>query len=108
MSRFVVSRLFQAVEDGTLTATEHDKKHRRKQRTFNDDDDELNVQQDDVDSRHDELELDGQHSKSSKQQRTGKRKIKDITKRTSHESIPSKLYKQMTTLFEFVIKYRDK
>ena len=95
-----------AIEDGTL-GSEQDKKRRRKRRALHgeleDDDDGLGGQLDDVDSRHDEHD---HESKSSK--RSGKRKFKEHQKNSAQEMIPSKLYKQMQTLLDFVIKYRDK
>ena len=92
-----------AIEDGTL-GTDQDKRRRRKTRIpqgeIDDYDDGL---MDDFDSRHDEQDIDGRSNK-----RTGKRKLKDTQKNTPHEMIPSKLYKQMQTLLDVVIKYRDK
>jgi hypothetical protein len=40
--------------------------------------------------------------------RVGKRKLKETNKKYSDEPISAKLFKQMTTLLDFVIKYRDK
>lgn len=87
-----------------MNSTELEKKRRRKRRIANvdmDDDDEgLN---DDFDMRQGDNDLDSVDSKSGK--RAGKRKLKESNK---NEPIPSKLYKQMQTLLDFVIKYRDK
>lgn len=82
------------------------KKRRRKRRTLNaegdDDEEDFFGQQDESDSRFDELET-GKPSK----QRVGKRKIKENSKSFSNANIPSKLLKQMKTLLDCVIKYRD-
>ena len=40
--------------------------------------------------------------------RVGKRKLKETNKKYSDDPLPPKLLKQMTTLLDFVIKYRDK
>jgi hypothetical protein len=40
--------------------------------------------------------------------RAGKRKLKETNKKQSDDPIPPKLSKQLTTLLDFVIKYRDK
>ena len=95
------------MEDGTLSSTEQDKKRRRKRR-INADMDEDDLQLDDGDSRPDDGDMDDASSKSGKQQRTGKRKMKETSKSFPHESIPPKLFKQMKTLLDFLIKYRDK
>ena len=102
--------LLQAIEDGTLSSTEQDKKRRRKRRTLNADldDDDDGQQLEESDSRFDDGEADSLQSKSSKQARVGKRKMKESSKHYSNDSIPSKLLKQMQTLLDFVIKYRDK
>ena len=98
----------QAIEDGTLGTTELEKKRRRKRRVANnvDLDDEDDGQQDDIDSKQDDNDLDVMISKSGR--RVGKRKLKETNKKYSDEPIPVKLLKQMTTLLDFVIKYRDK
>ncbi|CAF4789157.1 unnamed protein product, partial [Rotaria magnacalcarata] len=44
-------------------------------------------------------------AKSSK--RSGKRKLKDASRSFTNEPISSKLFKQLQTLLEFVVKYRD-
>lgn len=72
------------------------------------DDDDDGQQLDESDSRFDDGEADSQQSKSGKQARVAKRKMKESSKHYSNESIPSKLLKQMQTLLDFVIKYRDK
>lgn len=90
-----------AIEDGTLSSTEQDKKRRGRRRAEMDDDDD--GQMEDMDSRHDEQDGDGKSSK-----RMGKRKFKEGHRSSAHEAIPSKLFKQMRTLLEVVIKYRDK
>ena len=81
-----------AIEDGTLN-TDQEKKRRRKKTMMNADMD------DDEDNFVDDY--DGFGSKSSKS--TGKRKLKEINK-----PLPTKIYKQMQTILDFVIKYRDK
>lgn len=94
------------MEDGTLNSLEHDKKRRRKRRTLNADvDDDDDGQHDDLDGRQFDHDIDGGDSKSGK--RSGKRKLKDSHKHHHHEPIPTKLYKQMQTLLDVVIKYRD-
>ena len=90
-----------------MSSTEQDKKRRRKRR-INAEMDEDDLQLDDGDSRPDDGDMDDTSSKSGKQQRTGKRKMKETSKSFSHESIPPKLFKQMKTLLDFLIKYRDK
>ena len=72
-----------------------------------DDDDDAQLFEE-TDSRLDDDDPEGSQSKSGKQQRVVKRKIKDSSKHYSNDSIPSKLLKQMQTLLDFVIKYRDK
>ncbi|UJR09679.1 hypothetical protein I4U23_013913 [Adineta vaga] len=94
-----------AVEDGTLNSTELEKKSRRKRRTLNADMDDDDDQHDDLDVRHGDHDIDGSDSKSGK--RSGKRKLKDSQKFYRNEPIPSKLYKQMQAILDFVIKYRD-
>lgn len=90
-----------------MSATEQDKKRRRKSRiTAEMDEDDLQL--DDGDSRPDDGDMDDSGSKSGKQQRTGKRKMKETSRSSAHESIPPKLFKQMKTLLDFLIKYRDK
>jgi hypothetical protein len=68
-----------------------------------DDDDD---QQDDIDSKQDDNDLDVMISKTGR--RVGKRKLKETNKKYSDDPISAKLLKQMTTLLDFVIKYRDK
>jgi SWI/SNF-related matrix-associated actin-dependent regulator of chromatin subfamily A protein 2/4 len=88
-----------AIEDGTLNSTEQDKKRRRKRRTMNMDlDEDDDGQQDEIDVRQGDHDID--------EKRMGKRKFKENNK--GYEGIPSKLLKQMQTLLDFVIKYRDK
>ncbi|CAF3496918.1 unnamed protein product, partial [Rotaria sp. Silwood2] len=95
-----------AVEDGTLNTTEQDKKRRRKRRVLNVDiDDDDDGQHDEIDVRQGDNDFDCMDTKFGK--RMGKRKLKESSKNYSNEPIPSKLYKQMQTLLDFVIKYRD-
>ncbi|CAF0901694.1 unnamed protein product [Adineta ricciae] len=95
-----------AVEDGTLNSLEHDRKRRRKRRTLNEDvDDDDDGQHDDLDGRQFDRDIDGIDSKSGK--RSGKRKLKDSHKHYQNEPVPTKVYKQMQTLLDVVIKYRD-
>ncbi|CAF1072530.1 unnamed protein product [Adineta steineri] len=95
-----------AVEDGTLSATEQDKRSRRKRRALNPDmDDDDEGQFDDNNARQGDNDIDGSDSRSGK--RTVKRKFKETNKHYSNEPVPSKLFKQMQTLYDFVIKYRD-
>ncbi|CAF1187630.1 unnamed protein product [Rotaria sordida] len=101
-----------AIEDGTLNTTEQDKKRRRKRRLLNvdidDDDDDggsSGIQHDEMDIRQGDNDFESIDSKSSK--RIGKRKLKETNKNYLNEPIPSKLFKQMQTLLDFVIKYRD-
>lgn len=86
---------------------DQDKKRRRRRRVANnidfDDDDD---QQDDNDSKQDDNDPDVVSSKSGR--RVGKRKLKETNKKYSEDPISPKLLKQMTTLLDFVIKYRDK
>ncbi|CAM2712301.1 unnamed protein product [Rotaria socialis] len=96
-----------AIEDGTLGTPDQDKKRRRKRRTatnidFDDDDDE---QQDESNSKQDDDDMDAVPTKVGR--RAGKRKLKETNKKYSDDPIPAKLLKQMTTLLDFVIKYRD-
>jgi SWI/SNF-related matrix-associated actin-dependent regulator of chromatin subfamily A protein 2/4 len=74
-----------AIEDGTLNSIEQDKKRRRKRRIDDDDD-----------GQHDDI---GDYDVDLNK-RIGKRK-------SNKDVIPSKLLKQMQTLLDFVIKYRD-
>lgn len=69
---------------------------------YDDDDD----QQDESNSKLDDDDADIVTSKSGR--RVGKRKLKETNKKYSDDPIPPKLFKQMTTLLDFVIKYRDK
>jgi SWI/SNF-related matrix-associated actin-dependent regulator of chromatin subfamily A protein 2/4 len=89
-----------AIEDGTLSSSEQDKKRRRKRRVQNaeldEDDDGGGGQFDEFDSRQGDHDIDSKLNK-----RIEKRKLKDKNKHFS------KLYKQMQTLLDFVIKYRD-
>ncbi|CAF4614333.1 unnamed protein product, partial [Rotaria sp. Silwood1] len=95
-----------AIEDGTLNTPEQDKKRRRKRRILNVDiDDDDDGQHDEFDLRQGDNDFDSIDIKSSK--RIGKRKLKETNKNYSNEPISSKLYKQMQTLLDFVIKYRD-
>ncbi|CAF1935496.1 unnamed protein product [Rotaria magnacalcarata] len=96
-----------AIGDGTLGTPDQDKKHRRKRRTvtnidFDDDDDE---QQDESNSKQDDDDMDAVPTKVGR--RAGKRKLKETNKKYSNEPVPAKLLKQMRTLLDFVIKYRD-
>ena len=90
-----------------MGTTEQEKKRRRKRRIANnvdlDDDDD---QQDDADSKQDDNDSDVLMSKPSR--RVGKRKLKETNKKYSEDPIAPKLLKQMTTLLDYVIKYRDK
>ncbi len=103
-----ITSFFQAIEDGTLGTPEQEKKRRRKRRVANnvDLDDDDDGQHDDIDSKQDDNDMDVVISKVGR--RVGKRKIKETNKKYSDEPIPAKLFKQMTTLLDFVIKYRDK
>lgn len=91
-----------------MGTSEQEKKRRRKRRVANnvDLDDDDDGQQDEIDSKQDDNDLDVVTSKSGR--RVGKRKIKETTKKFSDDPVPAKLMKQMTTLLDFVIKYRDK
>ncbi|CAF3394516.1 unnamed protein product [Rotaria sp. Silwood1] len=96
-----------AIEDGTLGTPEQDKKRRRKRRVANniDFDDDDDGQHDENDSKQGDNDMDVITSKVGR--RAGKRKLKETNKKYSDDPIPAKLFKQMTTLLEFVIKYRD-
>jgi len=96
-----------AIEDGTLGTSEQEKKRRRKRRTANnlDFDDDDDGQQDDGD-KQDDNDPDVVTPKLGR--RLGKRKLKETNKKMSDEPIPPKLFKQLSTLLDFVIKYRDK
>jgi hypothetical protein len=71
-----------------------------------DDDDDGGGEHDELDDRQGDNDIDGIESKFGK--RVGKRKLKETNKTYSNEPVPSKLFKQMQTLLDFVIKYRDK
>jgi hypothetical protein len=71
---------------------------------FDDDDDGGQV--DEIDSKQDDNDMDVVTSKVGR--RAGKRKLKETNKKYSDDPIPAKLFKQLTTLLDFVIKYRDK
>lgn len=71
-----------------------------------DDDGGIGGQYDDLDMRQGDNEFDNSDMKPAK--RSEKRKLKDTNKSFTNEPIPSKLYKQMQILLDFVIKYRDK
>ncbi|CAF3816032.1 unnamed protein product [Rotaria magnacalcarata] len=106
LSRVIVLPVH-AIGDGTLGTPDQDKKHRRKRRTvtnidFDDDDDE---QQDESNSKQDDDDMDAVPTKVGR--RAGKRKLKETNKKYSNEPVPAKLLKQMRTLLDFVIKYRD-
>ena len=90
-----------------MDTTEQDKKRRRKRRLLDIDmDDDEDGQHGEMDGRHGMSDIDGTDSKSGK--RMGKRKLKDMNKNYPNEPIPSKLFKQMQTLLDYVVKYRDK
>ncbi|CAF0969845.1 unnamed protein product [Rotaria magnacalcarata] len=93
-----------AIEDGTLNSTE-DKKRRRRRRFNVDLDDDEEGQLDDTDIRQVDNDFESMDAKSSK--RSGKRKLKDASRSFTNEPISSKLFKQLQTLLEFVVKYRD-
>ncbi|CAF0781322.1 unnamed protein product [Adineta ricciae] len=96
-----------AIEDGTLGTSDQEKKRRRGKRNvtrdidFDDDDD---GQHDETDSKQDD-DADVTISKSGR--RVGKRKLKETNKKYSDDPISPKLFKQLSTLLDFVIKYRD-
>jgi hypothetical protein len=69
-------------------------------------DDYEDLQHGEIDSRQEDIDMDGMNSKFGK--KMGKRKLKDMNKNYPNEPIPSKLFKQMQTLLDFVVKYRDK
>ncbi|CAF0773868.1 unnamed protein product [Rotaria sordida] len=97
-----------AIEDGTLGTPDQEKKRRRKRRVANnvdfDDDDDVG-QHDENDSKQGDNDMDIVTSKVGR--RVGKRKLKETNKKYSDDPVPAKLFKQMTTLLDFVIKYRD-
>lgn len=70
---------------------------------YDDDDD---GQQDEADSKQDDNDPDVTTPKSSR--RVGKRKLKETNKKYSDDPVSPKLFKQLSTLLDFVIKYRDK
>ena len=94
-----------------MGTSEQDKKRRRRRRTDldddeEDDDDDDDSPLDDTDVKQEDNDPDEVPPKASK--RVGKRKARESGKSASNEPVPAKLFKRMTKLFEFVIKYRDK
>jgi hypothetical protein len=95
-----------------LATSEQDKKRQRKRRvpqtSLVDDDDDDDV--DDIDdnelAQRDDHPFDGSPTKSVR--RTGKRKQRETSKTYQQDPVTGKLSKQLTKLYDFVIKYRDK